>query len=90
MLDISVGAAFLAGLLSFVSPCVLPIVPPYLCYLAGVSVDELKGETATAATSRRIIFSSIAFVLGFATVFVARTFWVTVQLHFVWVLNTWP
>ena len=34
MLDISVGAAFLAGLLSFVSPCVLPIVPPYLCYLA--------------------------------------------------------
>lgn len=71
MLDISVGAAFLAGLLSFVSPCVLPIVPPYLCYLAGVSVDELKGDAATAATSRRIIFSSIAFVLGFATVFVA-------------------
>ncbi|MBD1544981.1 cytochrome c biogenesis CcdA family protein [Roseibium aggregatum] len=71
MLDISVGAAFLAGLLSFVSPCVLPIVPPYLCYLAGVSVEELKGEAATTATSRRIIFSSIAFVLGFATVFVA-------------------
>ena len=71
MLDISVGAAFLAGLLSFVSPCVLPIVPPYLCYLAGVSVDELKGEAATPATSRRIILSSIAFVLGFSTVFVA-------------------
>jgi len=71
MLDISVGAAFLAGLLSFVSPCVLPIVPPYLCYLAGVSVDELKGEAATADTSRRIIFASIAFVLGFSTVFVA-------------------
>lgn len=72
MLDISVGAAFLAGLLSFISPCVLPIVPPYLCYLAGVSVDELKGEAAaTAKTSRRIIFSSIAFVLGFTTVFVA-------------------
>ena len=72
MLDISVGAAFLAGLLSFISPCVLPIVPPYLCYLAGVSVDELKGETAaTAKTSRRIVFSSIAFVLGFTTVFVA-------------------
>jgi cytochrome c-type biogenesis protein len=71
MLDISVGAAFLAGLLSFVSPCVLPIVPPYLCYLAGVSVDELKGDAATAATSRRIIMSSVAFVLGFSTVFVA-------------------
>lgn len=71
MLDISIGAAFLAGLLSFISPCILPIVPPYLCYLAGVSVDELKGEAATAETSRRIIFSSIAFVFGFSTVFVA-------------------
>ncbi len=42
MLDVSLGAAFLAGLLSFISPCVLPIVPPYLCYLAGVSVDSSK------------------------------------------------
>ncbi|MEP4033755.1 cytochrome c biogenesis protein CcdA [Roseibium polysiphoniae] len=71
MLDVSIGAAFLAGLLSFVSPCVLPIVPPYLCYLAGVSVAELKGEMATAATSRRIVLSSVAFVLGFSVVFVA-------------------
>ena len=37
MMDISIGAAFLAGILSFVSPCVLPIVPPYLAYLAGIS-----------------------------------------------------
>ncbi len=70
MLEVSVGAAFLAGLLSFVSPCVLPIVPPYLCYLAGVSFDQLKGESIEAGTSRRIILSSIAFVLGFTTVFV--------------------
>ncbi|MEE4015081.1 cytochrome c biogenesis protein CcdA [Roseibium sp. FZY0029] len=71
MLDVSLGAAFLAGLLSFISPCVLPIVPPYLCYLAGVSVDELKGETATTDTSRRVILAAIAFVLGFSLVFVA-------------------
>lgn len=71
MLDVSIWAAFVAGLLSFVSPCVLPIVPPYLCYLAGVSVEELKGETATKATSRRVLLSSIAFVVGFAVVFVA-------------------
>jgi cytochrome c-type biogenesis protein len=70
MLDVSVGAAFLAGLLSFVSPCVLPIVPPYLCYLAGVSFDQLKGEMVEAGTSRRIILSAIVFVLGFTTVFV--------------------
>jgi len=71
MLDVSLGAAFLAGLLSFVSPCVLPIVPPYLCYLAGVSVDELKGDVATAGTGRRVVFAAIAFVLGFTAVFVA-------------------
>lgn len=71
MLEVSFGAAFLAGLLSFVSPCVLPIVPPYLCYLAGVSFDQLKGDTAIAGTGRRIIFTAVAFVLGFTTVFVA-------------------
>lgn len=71
MLDVSIWAAFLAGLLSFISPCVLPIVPPYLCYLAGVSVEELKGEAATAETGGRILYSSIAFVMGFAVVFVA-------------------
>ncbi|MES0811384.1 cytochrome c biogenesis protein CcdA [Roseibium sp. SCPC15] len=71
MLDISLGAAFLAGLLSFVSPCVLPIVPPYLCYLAGVSVDELKGDAASTDTGRRVILAAIAFVLGFSVVFVA-------------------
>jgi cytochrome c-type biogenesis protein len=68
--DIGFGAAFLAGLLSFVSPCVLPIVPPYLAYLAGISFAEL--ETADASkSSTRILWSSVAFVLGFSTVFVA-------------------
>lgn len=71
MLDVSLGAAFLAGLLSFVSPCVLPIVPPYLCYLAGVSVDELKGTSETTGTGQRIIFAAMAFVFGFTVVFVA-------------------
>ncbi|MEP2707299.1 MAG: cytochrome c biogenesis protein CcdA [Roseibium sp.] len=71
MLDVSMGAAFLAGLLSFVSPCVLPIVPPYLCYLAGVSVEELKGENESASTGHRVVLAAIAFVLGFTVVFVA-------------------
>jgi len=70
MLDVSFGAAFLAGLLSFISPCVLPIVPPYLCYLAGVSVDQLKGDTVEPGTGRRVLLSAIAFVLGFSAVFV--------------------
>ncbi len=71
MLDVSVGAALLAGLLSFVSPCVLPIVPPYLAWLAGVSFDELRDEAPGAAQRRRVIVAAFAFVLGFATVFVA-------------------
>ncbi len=71
MLDVSLGAAFLAGVLSFISPCVLPIVPPYLCFLAGVSVDELKGGQVATNTGRRVLLAALAFVLGFSAVFVA-------------------
>jgi cytochrome c-type biogenesis protein len=71
MIDVGYGAAFLAGLLSFFSPCVLPIVPPYLAYLAGMSFNEVKNADADAVASRRIALASVAFVLGFSTVFVA-------------------
>ncbi len=66
--NISIVGAFLAGLLSFLSPCVLPLVPPYLCFLAGVSFDEFQSEESqvTAAVFR----TALAFVLGFTTVFV--------------------
>ena len=74
MLDISAGAAFLAGLVSFITPCVLPVVPPYLAYIAGVSFAELKGETADTShrrqVNRRVFYSAVLFVLGFTTVFV--------------------
>jgi len=70
--DITFWEAVMAGLISFASPCVLPIVPPYLCFLAGVSLDELTeiGEAAPGA-HRRIVLSALTFALGFATVFVA-------------------
>lgn len=71
MLDVSMAGAFLAGILSFISPCVLPIVPPYLAYLAGISFAELDGTTVRPGTTRRIFLTSVAFVLGFTTVFVA-------------------
>lgn len=71
MIDVTFGAAFLAGLISFVSPCVLPLVPPYLCYLAGVSLDQLTGDAPTDVKRRSVFFSSLTFVLGFSTVFVA-------------------
>lgn len=71
MLNVTYSGALLAGLLSFISPCVLPIVPPYLAYLAGMSFEELRDEDAGAARQRRIVSAAVAFVLGFTTVFVA-------------------
>lgn len=70
MLDVTAVGAFLAGLLSFVSPCVLPMVPPYLAYLAGVSLEQMSAPSGRDA-ARKIFLSSVAFVLGFTTVFVA-------------------
>jgi len=70
--DVSYGAAALAGLLSFVSPCILPIVPAYLCFLAGINFEELTGSgAARQGASRRVVWVAVAFALGFATVFVA-------------------
>jgi cytochrome c-type biogenesis protein len=69
MLDVTFGGALLAGLISFVSPCVLPLVPPYLCYLAGISFEELS-EGSSGETGRKLLVSAVAFVLGFTTVFV--------------------
>jgi len=72
--DISFLTALLAGALSFLSPCVLPLVPPYLCYMAGISVEQFRGEgerNAGAGARRAVMFAAIAFTLGFATVFVA-------------------
>lgn len=63
--------AFAGGVLSFVSPCVLPLVPPYLAYMAGVSMDEMQAGAEDRAARRRVIVAAIAFVLGFSTVFVA-------------------
>ena len=70
MTDISLAAAAGAGLLSFLSPCVLPLAPPYLCYLAGTTVEELVDEGGTRKR-RDILVASLLFVAGFSTVFVA-------------------
>lgn len=71
-MDVSYAAAFFAGILSFLSPCVLPLVPPYLCFLAGTSLDELI-ETGddTSRIAQDVFVGSFLFVLGFSTVFVA-------------------
>ncbi len=74
MQDVTILGAFIAGLLSFVSPCVLPLVPPYLAYMAGVSLDQLTGEgrdaAARSADGHKVMLTALAFVLGFSTIFV--------------------
>ena len=70
-IDITHGGAVLGGLVSFLSPCVLPLVPPYLCYMAGVSLDQLTGEAEERIARRTVLLSSLAFVLGFSTIFVS-------------------
>jgi cytochrome c-type biogenesis protein len=69
--DVTHGGAVLAGLVSFLSPCVLPLVPPYLCYMTGVSLDQLTGRAEESVARHRIMFSALTFVLGFSTVFIA-------------------
>ncbi len=68
---VSVLAALLAGMLSFISPCVLPIVPGYLSFISGINLGQLKGGEAPAGLARRVGITSVAFVLGFSTVFVS-------------------
>ena len=68
--EVTFGGALVAGVISFLSPCVLPLVPPYLCYMAGVSLDQLTGTGEETVARRTVFFSAFAFVLGFTTVFV--------------------
>ena len=69
--DVTIAAALAAGTLSFLSPCVLPLVPPYLVYLAGTSLERLADAEPVPAVKRDTIVAALLFVAGFSTVFVA-------------------
>ncbi len=75
--QVGLWTAFTGGVLSFLSPCVLPLVPPYLSYIAGVKLEDLtaSGDADAAerarAAQRRVIIAAVLFVLGFSSVFVA-------------------
>jgi cytochrome c-type biogenesis protein len=76
MTGVSLLAAFAAGLLSFISPCVLPLIPGYISFVSGVTLEDLRaadGNASTPAsgrTRRRLVISSMAFIAGFSVVFI--------------------
>jgi cytochrome c-type biogenesis protein len=74
MENVTLIGAFVAGLLSFVSPCVLPLIPGYLSFVSGVTLEEMRGTGEGVAPSRaraKVLMSSVAFVLGFSLVFIS-------------------
>jgi cytochrome c-type biogenesis protein len=71
MHDVSIPAALIAGLISFLSPCVLPLVPPYLIYLTGATIEHVADGESPSSSRRAVMLAAVLFVLGFSTVFVA-------------------
>src|SRR6201985_1983147 len=69
--NVSIPAALIAGLVSFLSPCVLPLVPPYLIYLTGATIEHVANEETASSSRRAVMISAVMFVVGFFTVFVA-------------------
>jgi cytochrome c-type biogenesis protein len=70
--QVTLLAAFIAGVLSFISPCVLPLIPGYVSFVSGVSLEEMRGGSAASDASRRqVLITSLAFILGFSLVFIA-------------------
>ena len=71
MSDVNFFVAFAAGILSFLSPCVLPLIPSYLSFVSGVSLEEMRSDQALRRVRSRVVLNSVAFIFGFSLVFVS-------------------
>jgi len=71
MTDVNVFVAFAAGVFSFLSPCVLPLIPSYLSFVSGVSLEEMRSDQARAHMRLRVVLNSLAFIIGFSIVFIS-------------------
>ncbi len=71
MPEVTLFVAFTAGLLSFLSPCVLPLIPGYISFIAGLSIEELQREEKKPGLVWQVTLNSIFFVLGFSFIFIA-------------------
>ena len=71
MADVNILVAFTAGIFSFLSPCVLPIIPSYLSFVSGVSLQEMHAAQVASHNRQRVLLNSLAFILGFSVVFIS-------------------
>ena len=71
MTEVNIFVAFSAGIFSFLSPCVLPIIPSYLSFISGVSLEEMRAAQASSQLRWRVILNSLAFIAGFSLVFIS-------------------
>jgi len=71
MTDVNMLVAFTAGIFSFLSPCVLPMIPSYLSFISGVSLEEMRAAHFASHIRRRVLLNSLAFILGFSLVFIS-------------------
>jgi cytochrome c-type biogenesis protein len=69
--NVNVLTAFAFGLLSFISPCVLPIVPGYISFISGVSIDAMKNDAEKKTVRNQILLRTLMFILGFSIVFIS-------------------
>jgi len=68
--NISIFVAFLAGIISFLSPCILPVIPSYLAFITGISLEELSLQESLKKVRKKVIANSLMFILGFSILFI--------------------
>lgn len=71
MSDVNVFVAFAAGIFSFLSPCVLPLIPSYLSFISGVSLEDMRHDRTLKRVRARVVLNSVAFIAGFSLVFIS-------------------
>jgi cytochrome c-type biogenesis protein len=69
--EVTLLTAFAAGFLSFISPCVLPLIPGYISFISGLTLEEMQGKAPGSSSRARVLLVSSSFVLGFTVIFVA-------------------
>lgn len=68
--NVSLFAAFVAGIISFISPCILPLIPMYISFISGLSLEEMRSSTDRKKVMKRVTISSLLFILGFSVIFI--------------------